>query len=286
MCVFIRLLYMPTQSTIKSVNWHITPRCNYRCRFCFAQNFHDGPVSYDKGLEILKKLADAGMTKINFAGGEPLLHPRILDYCEEAKNLGMTVSITTNGSRLNPAKIRKMSGIVDWIGLSIDSSLDTIEAELGRGTGNHVSNCLESAVYLHQAGIKLKVNTCVTALTFQENMIPIIRMLNPERWKVLQMMHIDGENDFARDLEISPGDFRYFVERHRNVLLENGTSPVFESADDMESSYFMLTPGGFVKSDAGRKVTLYSLDEVLKKGIDNFVSEMKYHERGAVYEWS
>lgn len=276
---------MFTESRIRSVNWHITPRCNYNCRFCFAQHFPDKPVPRDEGMVILQKLVDLGMEKINFAGGEPFLHPHLLDYCKESKRLGMTVSITTNGSKLTPKIIRDMAGIVDWIGLSIDSCQDTVECQLGRGTGNHVSHCLESAVYLHQVGIKLKVNTCVTALTYQENMVPLIRMLNPDRWKVLQMMYIEGENDFARDLEISPGDFRYFKERHRNVLLESGSSPVFESADDIEGSYFMLTPGGFVKSDVGRKVTLYPFDEVIKKGIDNFVSEIKYQERGAIYDW-
>lgn len=275
-----------TSSLIKSVNWHVTPYCNYRCRFCFAQNFSDKPIKFEEGVIILKILAEMGMTKINFAGGEPLLHPNILNYCKVAKKHGFTVSITTNGSKLTQDLIQKMIGCVDWIGLSVDSCLDDIEQKLGRGLGDHVTKCLESAYYIHKAGIKLKVNTCVNSLTYQENMVPLIRMLNPDRWKVLQMMHIDGENDFARDLEISHSDFRYFVERHRNVVLENFTSPVFESAEDMECSYFMLTPSGMVKSDKDRKIKLTSLSEVVSIGIDNFISEIKYQERGAIYNWA
>lgn len=53
-----------------SVNYHITRKCNYSCGFCF----HTAKTSYVEGLEAskrgLKLLKEAGMKKINFAGGE------------------------------------------------------------------------------------------------------------------------------------------------------------------------------------------------------------------------
>jgi len=64
-------LYMPAPSTIRSVNWHLISACNYSCRFCFAQNLGEKPVSFSEGQRILTRLADAGMEKINFAGGSP-----------------------------------------------------------------------------------------------------------------------------------------------------------------------------------------------------------------------
>lgn len=227
------------------------------------------------------------MEKINFAGGEPLLHPRLLDYCSYAKSLGMTVSITTNGYLLKGKIIDKMDGLVDWIGLSVDSGSDVIEEKLCRGYGDHVTHCIEIADKIHEAGIHLKVNTTVTRLTYLENMRPIIRNLNPERWKVFQMLHLRGENDDAlADLSISNEQFEYFVDRHRLFRLENGDAPVFESADDMENSYFIVTPAGNVIINEGRVISKYCLDEVLNKGIQNIVNVDKYERRGGLYNWA
>lgn len=272
---------------IKSVNWHLISTCNYRCRFCFARNLGEAPVSFDKGVEIIQKLVDLGMDKINFAGGEPLLHPRLLDYCRIAKEQGITVSITTNGSLLNKDIIGKMRGVVDWLALSIDSGSDKIEAQLGRGYGDHVSHCIRVASIIRNAGIRLKMNTTVTAPTYQESMVPLALKIKPDRWKVLQMLHILGENDDAvGELAITSDQFNQFVENHCHVILEGGESPVFESSDEIENSYFMITPSGNVKIDTGNVITKYSLDEVISRGVEYFVSPVKYQNRGGIYEWA
>lgn len=277
---------MTASSGIQSVNWHLTSACNYSCRFCFVQNLKECPVGFDNGLKLIQTLADAGMDKINFAGGEPLLHPRLLDYCRAAKDLGLTVSITTNGYLLNETNIDDMKGVVDWIGLSVDSVSDDVEERLCRGFGDHVTHSRWAATLIHDAGISLKVNTTVTRLTYHEDMRSLIEHLNPGRWKVFQMLHIRGENDDdAADLAVTDGQFDQFVARHRAFRLKNGSSPVFERCDDMESSYFMVTPAGNVKIDTGRVVTKFPLGEVLERGIGAYVDEGKYRGRGGVYAW-
>ena len=277
---------MSSAGIIKSVNWHLISACNYTCRFCFARNLGEDPVSFDDGVGIIQKLVDLGMDKINFAGGEPLLHPRLLDYCRVAKDLGMTVSITTNGSLLNESLILKMRDVVDWIALSIDSGSNEIETRLGRGYGNHVTHCTEIANMIRGADIRLKMNTTITALTYRENMIHLVQVIKPDRWKILQMMHIRGENDDAvEDLAITSDQFNQFIENHKEVILENGEFPVFESSNEIENSYFMITPSGNVKIDTGNVITKFYLGEVISRGVECFVNPVKYQNRGAVYEW-
>lgn len=277
---------MPAQPTIRSVNWHLTPACNYSCRFCFARNLGERPVSFSDGSRILSRLADAGMEKINFAGGEPLLHPRLFDYCQVAHDLGMTVSITTNGSRLTPELILAHRNCIDWIALSVDSASEETEARLGRGDGHHVSHCVLLSDAIRDAGIRLKINTTVTALSWDEDMTAFIRRTDPDRWKVLQMLHIRGENDGAvAELSVTRTEFQAFADRHAGVVLRGGVQPVFESAAMIESSYFMITPGGRVKTDTGRVIRKFSLDDVLGAGVSRYVDEMQYLGRGGVYAW-
>ena len=171
---------MPAHSVIRSVNWHLISTCNYSCRFCFARNLGEQPVSFSEGLTILSHLADAGMEKINFAGGEPLLHPRLFDYCRAARDLGMTVSITTNGSLLSQKLIGEHAACIDWIALSVDSASESTEKRLGRGYGQHVRHCIDLSEAVREAGIRLKINTTVTRLTWEEDMADFIQRTSPE----------------------------------------------------------------------------------------------------------
>lgn len=71
-----------------SVNYHYTRECNKECGFCFhtAKTSHVASLDEAKrGLALLKR---AGMKKLNFAGGEPFLHP---------KHLGQSIDLQKDG---------------------------------------------------------------------------------------------------------------------------------------------------------------------------------------------
>ena len=224
----------------KNIYWHFTSECNYNCKFCFHKNMGEYHFSFKEEIKIMLKFKDMGVEYINFTGGDPLLHPRLLEYCSYAKSLGMTVSITTNGYLLNSKRIHDMVGIVDWIGLSVDSCSEYIEEMLGKGYGDHITHCIEIADKIHEAGIRLKINTKVTGLTYKENMRPIIRTLNPNQWDVFQMPEIQGKNDKTiHNLLTSDEQFAYFIERHEYFRLENCTAPIFIFSKNIERSCFM-----------------------------------------------
>lgn len=125
-----------------SVNYHFTRQCNYGCGFCF----HTAKTSYIAPLAdvqtALRKLAKMGMKKINMAGGEPFLYPdhlgEICKFCKEELNLE-SVSIITNGSKVNKRFFQKYGNYVDIIAVSVDSFDESINVKIGRGTLNYFS---------------------------------------------------------------------------------------------------------------------------------------------------
>lgn len=61
-----------------SVNYHFTRKCNKECGFCFHTAKTSHVASIDEAKQGLILLKNAGMRKLNFAGGEPFLYPKYL----------------------------------------------------------------------------------------------------------------------------------------------------------------------------------------------------------------
>lgn len=110
--------------------------CNSaQCKFCFhtAKSYHALPI--ETSAEGLRMLKDAGCEKINFAGGEPFLHPILKgELCQVASNeLDMAVSIISNGSQIYPEWMDMYAKYVDVLGVSVDSFDHDTNAQIGRG---------------------------------------------------------------------------------------------------------------------------------------------------------
>jgi radical S-adenosyl methionine domain-containing protein 2 len=95
--------HQSTLTTPISVNYHFTRKCNKTCKFCFHTEKSSHVASEAEMMRGLRLLKEAGMRKINFAGGEPFLYPKKLGwlcrYCKEVLGLE-SVSIITNGTKV------------------------------------------------------------------------------------------------------------------------------------------------------------------------------------------
>jgi radical S-adenosyl methionine domain-containing protein 2 len=270
-----------------SVNFHITKTCNYSCQFCFA-TFKDQnrTTSLNEAKAIIKLLRDAGTEKINFAGGEPTLYPNFGHLIKYAKELKLTTSIISNGAKI-PQLLPKYGEFIDWVGLSVDSSNEITQAQLGRGSGDHVKKSEELFQQLHKFGVKVKLNTVVTSLNYKEDMSKFIAKVKPDRWKVFQVLPIKGQNDgYVEKLLISKDKFQLFLEN--NSKLEK-FKPVVEDNNLMISSYLMIDPTGrFYNNQNGHYI--YS-SPILEKGVESAINEVewnsqKFLSRGGEYKWS
>jgi radical S-adenosyl methionine domain-containing protein 2 len=282
---------MSTGPLIEAANWHITLRCNYSCRFCFMTDSAEAhstatEVGLNRGGEVIRTLREMGVAKLNFVGGEPLLHSHLIGLAEVAKRRGMAVSIVTNGSLLTEDKVDELRPFVDWIGISIDSSRDDVEMNLGRGYGRHVENAIRVCGLIRKHGLKLKVNTVVTKLNYDEDMRPLIAELRPSRWKVFQMLVIEGQNEDQMPL-LAPTEEEFNIFRRTNgdITLESGQRPTFETSDEMVDSYLMLAPDGSVIRNSQHRYSYVPLETVSHSGLSGVVDRRAYIARGGIYNW-
>lgn len=233
----------------------------------------------------LRYLKSKGITKINFAGGEPLLHKDLTYLLKMAKDIGFTISIVTNATLLNEHKLKEMSNYVDWIGISVDSSDEGIQKQLGRGNGKHVGHVRKVSEFVRKYGMKLKINTTITKLNYSEDMTQFILSLHPERWKVFQMLHIKGQNDDALDLILTKEEFDIFRNINGRIIFNNDGTPTFESANEMLNSYLIIGPDGDVILSKDNQRSSIPFESLKYLEISDLVDADKYHERGGSYDW-
>ena len=82
----------------------ITSRCDLACPICLVDAGADWCMSLDEFRAVIGSLirAEGQVRVLNLSGGEPLLHPQLLDFVDEALSHPeiVRVSISTNGLRI------------------------------------------------------------------------------------------------------------------------------------------------------------------------------------------
>lgn len=310
----------PKRCAPLSVNYHFTRECNYECRFCFhtAKTSHLASAEdWKRGLTMLR---DAGMRKINFSGGEPFLKPKMLGemvrFCKV--ELGLSVTIVSNGSLIREPWLAENGKYVDYIALSCDSTSDETCLAIGRHDrqqrGDHIAKIRCAAALLEKYNVRLRINTTVTKASCDEDMSAFIEALRPARWKVFQMLLVKGENAnddgtarsesgpadangrgafhnkrVADDLVLTDAEFQRFVARHRRASAFVASVIVPESNADMANSYVILDEYlRLLDTSSGAKIPSRPITEV---GVEAALRESNgfdysaFKRRGGIYDW-
>ncbi|KAI0965117.1 hypothetical protein F4678DRAFT_346190 [Xylaria arbuscula] len=283
-----------------SVNYFFTRKCNKECGFCFHTERSSYVASEEDMQKGLRLLREAGMKKINFAGGEPFLYPeKLAMLCRFCKvDLGLEgVSIITNGTKVTKQWLVKNGRWVDVLGVSCDSFNEQTNIAIGRGTGENVTQLFRIRDWCRELGIKFKLNTVVCSHNWEEDMANIVTRLDPFRWKVFQVLFVEGENDAeeedtrlnkrkrnARTLLISDEQYETFCDKHKHV---GGFIP--EPNSVMASSYLLIDEF-FCFVDKGAGVEKQSRS-ILEVGVQQALSEIywdqdAFNARGGIYDWT
>jgi molybdenum cofactor biosynthesis enzyme MoaA len=90
--------------------------CNLSCSHCFIscspRNHSLGFLDYDYVIQTLQDSRRLGVKEYYYTGGEPFMHPRILDILEKTLEIG-PATVLTNGTFFRDETVRRLAGIHD-----------------------------------------------------------------------------------------------------------------------------------------------------------------------------
>lgn len=152
-----------------SGTFELTPMCNFSCRMCYVRKTAEevGKSSrpmrtLGQWLDLAREARDAGMLYLLLTGGEPTIFPGFWELYEELMQMGLVVSINTNGSMLDEGAVERLSEYPPRrVNITLYGAGDRTYEDLC-GVKGMFSRVDGSIRRLREAGIQVKLNCSLT----------------------------------------------------------------------------------------------------------------------------
>ena len=127
----------------------VTGRCNLNCPHCAVRSWEKNPQDpdYEVLATLLSDFRAQGGHYVTFSGGEPGLRTDLPDLISKAADLGLSVTLYTNGLAVTDGVLESLQGTSGLIAVSLDGpNADIHEQMRGRGTYAQALARFEKAV--------------------------------------------------------------------------------------------------------------------------------------------
>lgn len=232
----------------RTVSLAITNDCNYLCPYCYNLKTKDMlEIGYLKSLVL--ELDKLGCLELTIGGGEPLLHPNILEFCNWTwKNTSLGINITTNGFFLDKILVDNLKACVSSIRVSLNSISDE----------KNNSKVMKNLIYARK-NINIGINT-IFFPDKKEKLVEVIEYSLQQKIENILIIPIHNSGSFL----LTPQDWEnleIIIENYKKKINLYVTSEAskFMKIDflDTENEFENL----FVSISAKKEVKRQSFDE-------------------------
>jgi cyclic pyranopterin phosphate synthase len=235
---------MPLDSYGRDIHYlriSLTDKCNMRCVYCMAEDMvfmpSDDLMTTPEMLRLVNLFARLGIDKIRLTGGEPSIHPDLIEIVRGIRAAGISrISMTTNGLRLaDLAKPLKAAGLE-----RVNVSVDTLDPErFHRVTRwGKLDKVMEGIHAAEAYGLTpLKINAVVARGFNEDDVVGLAGLTLAHPWQVrfIEMMPFGEVANFAQDAVVSQAEIIQRIEAQLGPLL-----PVDDGKLDGEARLYRL----------------------------------------------
>ncbi len=197
------------------VVWNCTRQCNLHCIHCYASASNRreaGEMDTVAGKAFIRDLADFGVPVILFSGGEPLLREDLFELANYAREQGIRVALSTNGTLITG----EVAGRISRVGFAeVGISLDGIgpSHDYFRGKKGAYQAALDGIRNCVALGLRVSLRLTMTGFNYQE--IPaILRLTETEGIDRICLYHLaySGRGGGLREQDITHSQTRSAVD--------------------------------------------------------------------------
>lgn len=167
------------EDTRFTIQWHITERCNCRCRHCYQEDSlaESSAAELDEIRRQIELFLERRPGMLTITGGEPLLHPGFYTLLE---NLNCSYAVLSNGTLIARETARRLAQLKPrFVQISIEGREKTHNYIRGSGT---FARAVEGITNLVEAGIRVLISFTAHRENYKE--LPYVARLG-------RKLHVD-----------------------------------------------------------------------------------------------
>jgi radical SAM protein len=173
------------------VYWEMTQACGLACRHCRAEAMsapHPNELTAEEGSALLQQIASFDKPPhMVMTGGDPLRRVDLYDRIDEARSLGIPVSVTPSATADLTAEVlaKLQDHGIDSLGLSLDGPTAELHEDV-RGVKGCFDWTITAAKEAARLGIPIQVNTLISRETVDglPAIYELVKDLKVMRWSL------------------------------------------------------------------------------------------------------
>lgn len=196
-----------------NIYWEMTQACALACRHCRAEAVpkpHPDELKFEEGVAFLRQIQEFGdpMPQLILTGGDPLARSDLFELIDEARKLGIGVSITPAASTAftREVLVRLKEHGVEGLGLSLDGSTAERHDSV-RGVPGTFDRTVHAMRWAQELQMALQVNTLVAAETADDApaIYELLKPLGVTRWSLFFLISV-GRGKVLQPLSPEQGE--------------------------------------------------------------------------------
>ncbi len=173
---------------------YVTDRCNLDCAYCTEYDNSRPHPRLDDLKKWVRKIRELGTMRIALVGGEPLMHPNIVELVRYCRELGFATSLTTNGFLLTRELVAQLE----------DAGLQVMQISVDRMTPSPITKktfktILPKLDYFRDSKISLHITGVICADTLPESQAVLETGLSRGIPTEVRLVHADPLQRFRVD---------------------------------------------------------------------------------------
>jgi MoaA/NifB/PqqE/SkfB family radical SAM enzyme len=173
---------------------YVTDQCNLDCAYCTEYDNSRPHPSIDDLKKWVRKIRELGTMRIALVGGEPLVHPDIVELVRYCRELGFATSLTSNGFLLTRKLVAQLE----------DAGLQVMQISVDRMTPSAVTKksfktILPKLDYFRDSKISLHITGVICADTLPESQAVLETGLSRGIPTEVRLVHADPLHRFRVD---------------------------------------------------------------------------------------